>query len=53
MEILSIVAIVLLVAGFVLLGIEMVVPGFSLPGISGIICLVIGVLLAAVRSIKT
>ena len=47
MEILSIVAIVLLVAGFVLLGIEMVVPGFSLPGISGIICLVIGVLLAA------
>ena len=35
MEILSIVAIVLLVAGFVLLGIEMVVPGFSLPGISG------------------
>lgn len=47
MEILSIAAIVLLVAGFVLLGIEMVVPGFSVPGISGIICLVAGVLLAA------
>ena len=47
MEILSIVAIALLIAGFVLLGIEMVVPGFSLPGISGIICLVAGVLLAA------
>lgn len=47
MEILSIVAIVLLIAGFILIGIEMVVPGFSLPGISGIACLVAGVFLAS------
>lgn len=47
MEILSIVAILLLIAGFILIGIEMVVPGFSVPGISGIVCLVAGVFLTA------
>jgi len=35
--------IILLVAGFKLVGVEMVLPGFSAPGISGIICLVAGI----------
>ncbi len=47
MEILSVAGILLLIAGFVLVGIEMVLPGFSVPGVSGIICLVAGVFLLA------
>lgn len=47
MDILSIVAIALFIAGFILLGIEMVVPGFSVPGVTGIICLAAGVFLVA------
>lgn len=47
METLTIVGILFLIAGFILVGIEMVVPGFSVPGISGIICLVAGVFLLA------
>ncbi|MDO4323044.1 MAG: NfeD family protein [Lachnospiraceae bacterium] len=43
MEIINIVGILLLVAGFILVGIEMVLPGFSVPGVSGIICLIAGV----------
>lgn len=43
----EIIGIVLLLAGFVLVGIEMAVPGFGLPGISGIICLVVGIVLTA------
>lgn len=42
-----IIAIILFVAGFVLLGIEMAIPGFSVPGISGIICLVIAIFLVS------
>lgn len=42
-----IIGLILLVAGFVLAGIEMVVPGFGAPGICGIICLVAGVFLTA------
>lgn len=42
-----IIGIILLIAGFVLVGIELVVPGFGAPGISGIICLVAGVFLTA------
>lgn len=38
---------ILLVAGFVLIGVELVVPGFGLPGISGIAALIGGVLLTA------
>lgn len=47
MDILNVAGILLLVAGFVLMGIEMVLPGFSVPGVSGIICLVAGVFLLA------
>ena len=37
------IGIIVLIAGFVLIGVELVVPGFGLPGISGIICLVAGI----------
>lgn len=38
---------VLLIAGFILVGIEMVMPGFGVPGISGIAALIAGILLTA------
>ena len=47
MDVVMIIGLILLVAGFVLAGIEMVVPGFGAPGICGIICLVAGVFLTA------
>ena len=37
--------ILLLVLGFVLIGIEMVLPGFGAPGISGIVSLTAAVLI--------
>lgn len=40
-------AIILFIAGFVLIGIEMVIPGFSVPGISGIVCLLIAIFLVS------
>ncbi len=43
MDGLTVLGILLLIAGFILVGIEMVLPGFSVPGVSGIICLVGGV----------
>lgn len=43
----ALIGIVLLIAGFVFVGIEMVLPGFSIPGVSGIACLIIGVFLLA------
>lgn len=39
--------IVLLIAGFVLVGTEMILPGFGLPGISGGICLIAGIIMTA------
>ena len=47
MDVVIIIGLILLIAGFVLAGIEMVVPGFGAPGICGIICLVAGVFLTA------
>ncbi|MCM1113525.1 MAG: hypothetical protein NC399_09760 [Muribaculum sp.] len=47
METLTIIGIVCLIAGFVLVGVELVVPGFGLPGVSGILCLLAGVFLTA------
>lgn len=47
MDTLVILGILLLIAGFLLIGIEMAVPGFGLPGISGIACLAGGILLTA------
>ncbi len=43
MDVINVIGILLLVAGFILVGIEMILPGFSVPGVSGIICLVVGV----------
>jgi len=42
-----IIGIVLLVIGLILIGVEMIIPGFGLPGISGGICLVLGIFLAS------
>ena len=47
MDTLMLIGIILLTAGFILVGIEMVLPGFSAPGISGIICLVAGIFVLA------
>lgn len=47
MQILTILGFVLLVIGVVLIGVEMVLPGFGVPGISGTISLVVGILLAS------
>lgn len=45
-------AVILLVIGFVLVVVEMYVPGFGLPGISGIACLVVGVILKANNALE-
>lgn len=42
-----ILGIVLIVIGFILIGIEMIIPGFGAPGISGIICMIVGLFLTA------
>lgn len=47
MDTIMIAGIILLIVGFVLVGIEMVVPGFGAPGISGIICLVAGIFMTS------
>lgn len=47
METLTIIGIILLVAGFVLVAVELTVPGFGLPGISAIVCLIAGIFFIA------
>lgn len=47
MDTLFVVGLVLLVMGFVLVGTEMILPGFGVPGIGGIVCLVAGVFFTA------
>ncbi len=47
MDTLFILGLILFIAGFVLIAIEMVIPGFGAPGVSGIICLGAGVFLTA------
>lgn len=44
---LTLLSIILLIIGFVLIAIELMLPGFSLPGILGSICLIASVLLTA------
>ena len=41
------IGIILLIIGFILVGVEMTIPGFGAPGISGIVCLIGGILLTA------
>lgn len=43
----TLMSIILLIAGFVLIGIEMTMPGISFPGIAGSICLIASVFLIA------
>lgn len=47
MNTMFIVGIVFLIIGLILVGVEMIVPGFGAPGISGGICLVVGVFLSS------
>ncbi len=47
MELEMTIGIFLLIAGFVLLAVEMLLPGFGLPGVSGIVCLILGILFSA------
>ena len=47
MDGLTVIGMLLLIAGFVLVGTEMVLPGFGAPGITGGICLVAGIFLTA------
>ena len=45
LDMFSIIAAILFIAGFVLLAVEVAVPGFGAPGVSGIICLIAGIIL--------
>ena len=47
MSTIMVIGIILLISGFILVGVEMTVPGFGAPGITGIICLIAGVILTA------
>jgi membrane-bound ClpP family serine protease len=40
-------AIILFLIGFILIGIEMLAPGISAPGIAGTVCLIVGIFIAA------
>ncbi|MDE6606703.1 MAG: serine protease [Lachnospiraceae bacterium] len=46
-EWLMVLGIALIVIGFILIGIEMIIPGFGAPGIAGIICMIVGLFLTA------
>ena len=46
MEAVQILGIIVLVIGIVLIGVEVYMPGFGFPGISGIICTVAGIFLS-------
>lgn len=43
----SVLGIILMVIGFILVGIEMIMPGFSFPGIGGIAALVVSIFLTS------
>ena len=43
----SALGIILMVIGFILVGIEMVMPGFSFPGVAGIVALIVSVFLTS------
>lgn len=47
MSTLDIIGIILLIAGFILAGIEMYLPGFGLPGILGGVCLILSIIFTA------
>ncbi len=43
----SLLGIILMVIGFILVGIEMIMPGFSFPGIAGIVALIVSIFLTS------
>lgn len=43
----EVIGIILIIAGIILVSVEMYIPGFGVPGISGIVCLVAGVIMTA------
>lgn len=43
----TVIGIILMIVGFILVGVEMVLPGFSIPGIAGITSLVISIFLSS------
>ncbi|MBQ4085977.1 MAG: hypothetical protein IJC54_05345 [Clostridia bacterium] len=45
-------AVLLLVVGFILVVIEMYIPGFGVPGITGIACLIAGVIIKASSALE-
>lgn len=47
MEWMEVLGIALLIAGFILVGVELMIPGFGVMGVSGIICLVLGIIVSA------
>ncbi len=47
METALILAIMLFIAGFILVGIEMIIPGISVPGVAGVICLIVAIFLVS------
>lgn len=47
MEMIEVIGLILMIVGFILAVVEMCIPGFGIPGISGIICMVVGVVLKA------
>jgi len=46
-DVFSLIAVLVLITGFILLAVEITIPGFGAPGIAGIICLIAGIILAA------
>lgn len=44
---LEIIGLVILIVGIILIGVEMMIPGFGVPGISGTICVIIGIVMMA------
>jgi len=47
MQVLTIIGFVLLLVGFILAAVEMILPGFGIPGILSAICFIAGVIMAA------
>ena len=47
MEVIQIIGVILLLAGLVLIGVEISMPGFGVPGITGIIGVALGIVLTA------
>lgn len=47
MDTAMILGMILVIVGIVLLGVEMMIPGFGIPGISGIIAVVVGIIFMA------